>query len=295
MRNANSYAMIDTSSQKMRRVITTPEGITLPATIASFGTRVAALIVDLVIFGTVTLVVVISLILLAINVFKTADNGPLAEVLVVLLLLSLFAARYGYFLFFELGPRGATPGKRLLGIRVASRDGGRLRVESVIARNLMRDVELFLPWQFFSIASAGEGGIFAGAATVWFLIFALFPLFNKDRMRAGDLIAGTWVIETRATKLSTAMSLENTATENYHFGSAELAVYGEFELKTLERILREDNAETLETVAATIGTKIGLSSPPGDERQYLQDFYAQLRARLESDMHFGKRKKDKFS
>lgn len=295
MSKANSYATIDTSSQKMRRVITTPEGITLPATIASFGTRVAALIVDLLIFGTVTLVVVISLLLLALNVFNVSKNNALAEFLLVLLLIFFFAARYGYFLFFELGPRGATPGKRLLGIRIASRDGGRLRVESVIARNLMRDVELFLPWQFFSMASSGEGGVFAGAATVWFLIFAFFPLFNKDRMRAGDLIAGTWVIETRVTKLSTAMSLENTATENYHFGASELAVYGEFELKTLEHVLRENNTEALEKVAETIGAKIGLTSPPGDERQYLQDFYAQLRARLESDMRFGKRKRDKFS
>ena len=37
---------------------------------------------------------------------------------------------------FEMGPRGATPGKRLLKMRVASRDGGRLTPEAVVARNL---------------------------------------------------------------------------------------------------------------------------------------------------------------
>ena len=33
----------------------------------------------------------------------------------------------------------------------------------------------------------------------------------------------------------------------------------------------------------------------GDERAFLEAFYAQLRAKLEGDMRFGKRKADKFS
>ena len=35
----------------------------------------------------------------------------------------------------------------------------------------------------------------------WFLIFALFPFFNKDRLRAGDLIAGSWVDEAPKSRL----------------------------------------------------------------------------------------------
>ena len=66
----------------------------------------------------------------------------------MLLILLVFLSRYGYFLCFELGPRGATPGKRALGIRVAARGGGRLTAEAVIARNLMRDVEVFIPLIF---------------------------------------------------------------------------------------------------------------------------------------------------
>ena len=78
--------------------------------------------------------------------------------MVVLLVIFAFLARYGYFLAFELGPRGATPGKRLIGIRVASRDGGRLTAEAVIARNLLRDIELFLPLAFIQIAPTGAAG-----------------------------------------------------------------------------------------------------------------------------------------
>ena len=40
--------------------------------------------------------------------------------------------------------------------------------------------------------------------------------------------------------------------------------------------------------------KIGWNPGSGDERAFLEAYYAQLRARLESNMRFGKRKADKF-
>ncbi|HBQ48242.1 MAG TPA: RDD family protein, partial [Hyphomonas atlantica] len=46
-----------------------------------------------------------------------------------------FFVRNFYYIFFELGAKAATPGKRALGIRVTSRSGGRLTANSVLARN----------------------------------------------------------------------------------------------------------------------------------------------------------------
>ena len=66
-------------------------------------------------------------------------------------------------------------------------------------------------------------------------------------------------------------------------------------MQTLERILREGNHEALYAVHATICYKIGWDPGEGDERAFLEAFYAQLRARLENDMRFGKRKADKYS
>ena len=48
-----------------------------------------------------------------------------------------------------MGGRGATPGKRMLGLRVVARDGARLTGGAVIARNAMREIEVFLPLSFF--------------------------------------------------------------------------------------------------------------------------------------------------
>jgi hypothetical protein len=81
----------------------------------------------------------------------------------------------------------------------------------------------------------------------------------------------------------------------YAFGEAELAVYGEKELQTLERMLRDAQPDALAAVHTAICRKIGWEPGAGDERAFLEAFYAQLRAKLEGDMRFGKRKADKFS
>jgi uncharacterized RDD family membrane protein YckC len=234
------------------------------------------------------------------------DKGPfgqLLEFLAVIWIIAMFLFRNAYFLFFELGPRGATPGKRMTGIRIAARDGGRLSAEMVIARNLLRDIELFLPLVFIASAS-GEGGDMGAAslaAIAWFLIFALFPLFNRDRLRAGDLIAGSWVVEAPKRKLEAAMSVAAKAlttadaTSGYRFGEAELSVYGEYELQMLERVLRDNRPEAMQAVYEAICTKIGWTAGHSDARPFLEAYYRALRQRLETGMRMGKRKADKFA
>jgi uncharacterized RDD family membrane protein YckC len=287
------------------RVLVTPEGISLPLILASRGARFGALVIDLVIIGVLILATTLSLIALAGGTIGAIENntgaaGRALQFFVVIWIAAMFLFRNAYFLFFELGPRGATPGKRMTGIRIAARDGGRLSAEMVIARNLLRDIELFLPLVFIASA-AGEGGdmgmaSLAGAA--WFLVFALFPCFNKDRLRAGDLIAGTWVVEAPQRKLEVAMSAVAAPSPDSHaysFGEAELAPYGEYELQTLERVLRENRGEALTSVSETICAKIGWTAPTGGhERAFLEAYYTQLRAHLETGMRFGTRKADKF-
>lgn len=285
------------------RVLITPEGVALPITLASRGSRIGALMLDFLFLGTAFVLVTIALASLAGGVASLMGrlgsgggaSGAL-QFLIVAWIIMAFLVRYAWFLWFELGARGATPGKRLTGIRIAARDGGRLTPEMVIARNLLRDVELFLPIAF--IASAGADSTPAWlAATAWFAMFLLFPCFNRDRLRAGDVIAGTWVVEAPRRKLEAAMTLPEPAdsTVQYRFTEAELAVYGEYELQTLERILRENREEPIQSVQATISVKIGRDPWEPDSRAFLEAYYAQLRARLEAGMRMGKRKADKFA
>jgi uncharacterized RDD family membrane protein YckC len=281
-------------ADRRQRALVTPEGLSLPLTIASRGARAGALILDLVIIFTslIALIIVLAWIGLGVTDVGMKKAGPALELVAVLLLLILFLSRFGYFLVFELGPRGATPGKRILGIRVAARGGGRLTAEAVIARNLMRDIEVFVPL-FLLLGGASGLGISGWALTAWLAIFVLFPCFNRDALRAGDLVAGTWVVEAERRKLLPAMSVDARAA--FRFGEAELSVYGEHELQVLEGVLRQGNPEAQREVMEAICRKIGWEAGRGDEREFLEAFYAALRARLEQGMRFGKRKKDKFA
>jgi len=301
---------IDPHEDRRRRTILTPEGVRLPLTIASRGSRAAALLLDLVMIYAAMAATTAFLLWIGLSVLgikperlddKTALGGAL-QALVITYFIAIFLFRNGWFLLFELGPRGATPGKRIVGIRVAARHGERLTTEAVIARNLLRDIELFMPLLFIggALMSGDDVEIAAWAGLGWFLIFVLFPFFNRDALRCGDVIAGTWVVEAPRRKLEQALSIGQaagvrsaaTGTE-YRFSEAELAIYGEYELQVLERVLRDDRPEAMADVAEAICRKIGWNVGRGDERAFLDAYYTQLRARLEHGMRFGKRKADK--
>lgn len=299
--------------EKRARTLVTPEGLALPLTIASRGSRAGALILDVIILMTIAFAAIWVLILVAEGLLDGTsldiDGAPRGaqEFLMIVLVLFMFCGWYGYFLVQELSPRGATLGKRITGIRVAARGGGRLTAEAIIARNLLRDIEIFYPIvTLLTLAVMSEQGDDIGmlgwVVTAWFALFLLFPFFNRDALRAGDIIAGTWVVESPRTKLAEVLSTQgaargasNVTGARYTFGEAELAVYGEKELQTLERMLRDAQPDALAAVHATICRKIGWEPGAGDERAFLEAFYAQLRAKLEGEMRFGKRKADKFS
>jgi len=300
---------------KRMRTLVTPEGLALPVTLATRSARAGALIIDVIIIMVTLIAVLLLLLWLAAGVLDGTAldvdnmNKGAAEFIGIVLVLFIFCTWYGYFLVQELGPRGATFGKRIVGIRIAARGQARLTPEAVVARNLLRDIEVFYPIAFLielsNMSQSGEDiGILMWVVTGWFALFLLFPFFNRDGLRAGDIIAGTWVVERPRVKLAAVLSTQGAATAagasdvtgvRYDFGEAELSVYGEKELQTLERMLRDAQPEALAAVHAAICRKIGWNPGAGDERAFLEAFYAQLRAKLEGDMRFGKRKADKFS
>lgn len=298
---------------KRARTLITPEGLALPITLAPRASRAGALILDVMIIvaGLVAFQLVMIYIaggLIEGTIFDpdNASRGA-REALSIVFVLTIFVTWYGYFLVQELGPRGATLGKRIVGIRIAARGSARLTPEAVIARNLLRDIEIFYPLIALLVLLAlseqrQDIGMLGWVVTGWFALFLLFPFFNRDALRAGDIVAGTWVVERPRPKLAAALSAQGAAAgtsevtgARYDFGEAELSIYGEKELQTLERMLRDSQPEALKAVHAAICRKIGWDPGAGDERAFLEAFYAQLRERLEADMRFGKRKADKFS
>jgi hypothetical protein len=65
-------------------------------------------------------------------------------------------------------------------------------------------------------------------------------LFNKDRLRIGDLLAGTWVVSIPKRQLASDISAAMAPRAQWlSFTPEQLDAYGVYELQTLERVLRE--------------------------------------------------------
>ena len=283
--------MADYHDVRLRRRFVTPEGVDLGLVLSGAGERAGAFLID-------SLIIIGSMVLFTIGMVIIAGwaGGPAAEISLVIWFLGSFVARNGYFILFEMGPRAATPGKRRMGLRVVARNGGRLTGDAVIARNLMREIEVFLPL-FFLFYQTGQGAVDAATALLglgWSGIFLFFPLMNKDRLRVGDLLAGTWVVRAPRTELD--LDLIGTGSPHglaFAFTDAQLDAYGVFELQTLEDVIRRGDRTAIQTVAQTIRRKIGWPDG-GDDAEFLHAYYRALRVRLERGLLFGRRRKDKF-
>lgn len=281
-----------TRDADMRRRLVTPEGVDLGLTLATAGQRMAAFMLDCAIIGGA--IVAMSLVVL-LGLFSVGRGA--AELLAMLWLVGFFLLRNAYFTIMEMGPRAATLGKRIAGLRVVARSGSRLTADAVIARNLMREIEVFLPLSFLGY-DVSQGAVDAATAIVglaWACLFLFFPLTNRDRLRVGDMLAGTWVISVPRRRLTfDLMRAEEgaIAPDGYAFTEEQLDAYGIYELQTLERVLREGNFEAIATVAWTIRNKIGYGDIESSDA-FLAAYYAALRRRLERKLLFGRRRADK--
>lgn len=284
---ATANVRLRSAQAKKVREFVTPEGVDLQLRIASSGLRLGALVVDLVLINLILLL--FALLMLWIGFAMKSD------VAAVVGMLGSFILRTFWFIGFELGSRAATPGKRLMGIRVVARDGGRLTADAVVARNLIRELELFLPLMMLGVGAAEDmvSGWTILAGVIWSLTLSLFLLFNRDRMRMGDLIAGTWVVMAQRAKLDSDITTDRDAAA-MTFSDAELSVYGIYELQELERVLRTRDPRAMREVADTIRGKIGRPVAEEDD-VFLLSYYRQLKARLERGLLFGKRREDKYA
>ncbi len=270
-----------------RRSFVTPEGVDLQLELGGAGTRAAAFLIDV----TLMLIVMVA----ATLALFALDKATQADIAKILWLIGAFVLRNGWFVLFEMGGRGATPGKRLMRLRVVARDGARLTAGAVLARNAMREIEVFLPLSFLGAqAAAGTADAFLTIfAMLWTGIFLFFPLFNRDRLRIGDLVAGTWVVQTAVSTLAADLALANDLPRRI-FSETALALYGNYELQALEDVIRGGDDLARITVAAAIRRKAGLPDD-GDDDGFLADYYAALCARLEGGLLVGRRRLDKLS
>jgi uncharacterized RDD family membrane protein YckC len=277
-------------AKSLERELITPEGVDLRLRLGEASERAAALLIDFAImFG-----ILVALTLVAILAMLGTKGGS-AEVIAVIWMLGAFVLRNLYFVLFELTPQAATPGKRLLGLRVTSRNGGRLTADAIFGRNVMRELEIYLPITFLLANSKDVDGWLQSLGLIWCGVFLLFPLFNRDRLRVGDIVAGTMVVKSpKRTLLKDLAVHADAATGRFHFTDAQLDAYGVKELHVLEDVLRRYSPSIVAAVAERIRAKIGWVRGAGEgDGAFLDAYYRALRGRLESKLLFGRWRKDK--
>lgn len=294
--------MRDPDTGLPQQIVRSPEGIDLHFGTATASERLVALVYDLTIIAAVFVVC---------GLLFVFTLGPAA------MLLLFFALRHGYFLWFETRNNGATPGKRRFRLRVVRADGGPLTTEILLARNLTREVELFVPLVLLfqpDALFADHEGVVRVVASVWVLLLLFFPLTNAQRLRIGDLLAGTRVVVAPTVLLERDLAhvrpaavtaearvlpdaADGGAAAEFVFTREQLGIYGEHELTVLEDVLRKarlaGGKETVAAVASSIARRIGwpdVAGLRGREARFLAAFYAAQRQHLEQGLLLGTRR-----
>ena len=249
----------------------------------------------------IVVVIVIALWLGTVSTLVAVNADRPANLAIIFYMLSFFLLRNLWFAGWEMTQAAATPGKRLLKIRVAMRNGGRLTADAIFARNVAREIELFLPMSVILGGQAMVGGSAIGAFVYlallgWTLIFLLLPLFNRDQLRVGDLLGGTWVVMAprERLKVDLASGAVSGPAERFAFSREQLNAYGVMELQVLENVLRRLDNKIVRDVAARIRQKIAWEPGPAEtDIDFLKAYYTALRGHLEQQLLFGRRRKDK--
>jgi uncharacterized RDD family membrane protein YckC len=287
-----------------RAPVVTPEGVALHFELADLGSRSAAFLIDLLLIAVLCLLLLVPALVLGL----LTSVGLVAAGLNV----AFFVLRNFYFTLHEAYGHGTTPAKRWLGLRVVDGHGGALTGEAVFVRNLLREIEFFMPLTALLAPQAMLPDLPPWArplALLWLLAVIVLPFVNRHSLRAGDLLAGTLVV--RAPRVRLLQDLAEAAqrvplrpvnvaaeTAAFSFGAAQLDVYGAYELQVLEELLRQElppGDPRWVAVGGSIRHKIGWSEPvpAHEEPAFLAAFYAAQRAHLERDLARGQRRERK--
>jgi uncharacterized RDD family membrane protein YckC len=142
------------------RPITTPEGVELNLRLAGPVPRACAWAIDLAVRAAIMLIFALLL-------------GSLGRLGYGVLLIVWFVLEWLYPAFCEARFDGATPGKKMMGLRVVSDDGTPVHASAAFVRNLLRAVD-FLP--------------------VAYAVGLVSMLVHREFRRLGDIVAQTVVI-----------------------------------------------------------------------------------------------------
>jgi uncharacterized RDD family membrane protein YckC len=175
------------SSADDRVTVQSVTGVDLTLAIAGPGTRSYAFVID----WHIRFLIAAAWLLIAYYVFDIALSVKSAAGF-----LSILPASIIYFLYhpiLEVALRGRTPGKRMAGVRIVSRDGGPPGTSALLIRNIFRLID--------SLPAAYMLGLISCFVTA-------------NRVRIGDMAAGTLLVLDNAAAEKSLLRIEALATRS---------------------------------------------------------------------------------
>ena len=230
-----------------RTTVVTPEAVVLEFPTAGVGSRSLALLVDWMILalGALGLIFAAGLV--------SAVSGTAA---IIVVLVGLFLLFFGYPALFETLWDGQTPGKRALGLRVITVEGGPVGLRHGAIRAIAALIDFWLP----------PGG----------LVALTLALLTGRSQRLGDLAAGTVVVR-RLRQPESPVFFAPTGwaaslaprIDGGGLRPHQYALVREFLLRAPE-LLPEPRAALALDLAQRAGTAVASPMPPGvDPEQFL--------------------------
>ena len=153
--------------------IETPEHIQVHYELAGIGSRALAGLLDALLQGLITAIVVMSLVWLSSRLHWADAMGVIAAILIGTV---GFLAATAYYVVSEMTMDGQSPGKRMAGLRVVRDDGTPITFLDSAVRNIIRAVDMI---------------------PLFYTVGLLAVFFSKKSKRLGDMAAGTVVVKER--------------------------------------------------------------------------------------------------
>jgi hypothetical protein len=143
-----------------------------------------------------------------------------------------------YSLCCEVWMNGQTVGKKILGIRVISLDGG----EPTLGQYILRWITKFYEWPFlfgFIFLSLGSLMIYTIFTGFFGIVVVITIAVTKKNQRLGDLVAGTVIVDTK-TKLTVDDTIfMNVSQTDYQVKFPDVMRLSDRDINTIKGVLQQ--------------------------------------------------------
>lgn len=242
--------------------IATPFNIDIEFEVAEFHKRFLAYLIDFI----VLVFYMFSMLYLLFGTFSVGE-GSYGFVFIIVLLPMLL-----YTLITELAMGGQTLGKKILGIKVVSLDGG----EATLGQYLLRWFMRFYEWGFIIFSLFWGNGFFGFMLLILGGVTSIIVMIMSAKsQRLGDLVAGTVVVNTKSKLTVHDTIFQHVRQEDYKVSFPEVMRLSDRDINTIKNVLVQSKKTNQYEMCNRVAFKVQEVLKIGSE-MYAYDFLEKI-------------------